>query len=388
MITHSKLKKLIRQIIQLLKFEGEFDSANKYQSFWDNYFFTYRKTLPRLSKEEIQKLCVDSSIIDELFSIFNTGKSCFHQKMESKHEDWQLDFIYSGLFKYSDLSYLFINTHTIDELKKKIVKNLNVLDTINKDRYLNFIDFLEYKPDVILEQDIMGFLHNHTTYTDGRNTLEEMISAYQKKRIKYVGISDHANNLAYGLNVEKIEKQHAEIDKLNHEINIKILKGVEVDIKENGDLILSTEVLKMFDYVIIALHGGFKQSRDNTMYRVIKGIENSSANILAHPSSRKLQKGMMRPGADIDMHKVIDACAYNKVAIEINGSADKLDLDWKYIEYAMKKNCMLTIDLDAHSVDFETNIINSLCIANRGRLEKSFCLNALSIDELQKYLIK
>lgn len=184
---------------------------------------------------------------------------------------------------------------------------------------------------------IYGNFHNHTTYSDGNLSLKQLIKLANEDR-DYVGVSDHSKYCHTGIDEEKLFSQIEEIDKLNQMIPINILKSIECEILPNGDLDLTDDCLSCLDYVIIAIHTHSDMNKSEMMMRLLKAIENPYSKILAHPSARIYRK---KPEIFIDMYKIIDACIRNNVVIEINGDPSRLDIDPKYIQYALEKGAML-----------------------------------------------
>jgi DNA polymerase (family 10) len=243
-------------------------------------------------------------------------------------------------------------------------------------------------PVLIELSDLKGILHNHTTYSDGMNTLEEMAVACKKMGYEYLGICDHSKSAFYakGLKEEHIITQHAEIEALNKKLSpFKIFKGIESDILGDGSLDYSNDVLASFDFVVASVHSNLKMTEEKAMTRLMKAIENPYTTILGHPTGRLL---LMREGYPVDHKKLIDACAANGVVIEINAHPYRLDLDWRYINYALEKGVMLSINPDAHQIEGYHDMYYGVCVARKGGLNKEMCLNAYTLEEIQSYFSK
>lgn len=237
-------------------------------------------------------------------------------------------------------------------------------------------------PKLIEDSDIKGILHCHSTYSDGVHTLKEMADACRQLGYDYFGICDHSRSAFYanGLNEERIIKQHAEVDALNKEYhNFRILKGIESDILNDGSLDYSTEVLKLFDFIVASVHSNLKMDEEKATKRLIKAIENPYTSILGHPTGRLL---LARPGYPIHHRKVIDACAANNVSIELNAHPYRLDIDWRWLPYCMEKGVMISVNPDAHHKEGIKDTHFGVCVARKGRLDKTNCLNALNLPEL------
>lgn len=239
------------------------------------------------------------------------------------------------------------------------------------------------KNELIKNEDIKGVLHCHSKYSDGANTLKEMSEACKNAGYAYFGICDHSQSAQYagGLKPEEILKQHEEIELLNKSWTspFKVLKGIESDILFNGQLDYESEILQKFDFVVASVHSNLKMNEEKAMQRVIAAIENPYTNILGHPTGRLL---LSRAGYPIDHKKVIDACAANKVAIELNAHPYRLDIDWRWIPYCKEKGVMISINPDAHEIKGLADVQYGVNVARKGGLTKDFTLNCLSLDEI------
>lgn len=230
--------------------------------------------------------------------------------------------------------------------------------------------------------DLKGILHNHSIWSDGLNSIEEMANYCIQHQYEYFGIADHSKAAFYakGLKEEQVINQHIEIDKLNTKLfPFKIFKGTECDILNDGSLDYSDDVLKTFDYVVASIHSNLKMNEEKAMHRLLRAIENPHTTILGHPTGRLL---LIREGYPIDHKKIIDACAANKVVIEINANPYRLDLDWRWIDYALNKNVRLSINPDAHECEGLHDMYYGTLVARKGGLYKEMCLNAMSRDEI------
>ncbi|MCP2239625.1 DNA polymerase/3'-5' exonuclease PolX [Thermoanaerobacterium thermosaccharolyticum] len=239
-------------------------------------------------------------------------------------------------------------------------------------------------PVLIDEKDIKGVFHVHTVYSDGANTISEMVNAARDRGYKIIGITDHSKSAFYanGLKEEDILRQFDEIDELNHKYSdIKILKGIESDILKDGSLDYDEDILKRFDFVIASVHSNFKMSKDDMTERIIKAIKNKYTKIIGHLTGRLL---LARDGYDLDVYKVIDSAAeYGKI-IEINSSPYRLDLDWRYIKYAKEKGVKFAICPDAHRIEGLDDIKYGISIARKGWLEAKDVINTYDFDALNK----
>lgn len=247
----------------------------------------------------------------------------------------------------------------------------------------------DFEPnELITADDIKGVVHNHTNWSDGVDKLKDFALACKKRNYEYVVISDHSKNAHYagGLKEEKVLKQMSEIDELNNQLKpFRIFKSIECDILVSGDLDYSDEFLKKFDLVIVSVHQLLKMDEQKATKRILKAIENPYTTILGHMTGRQL---LIRPGYPLDFKKVIDACAANKVIIEINANPYRLDMDWTHIPYAMKKGVMLSINPDAHSIGEIDNIKWGVEAARKGGLTKKMTWNAMSLKQAEAWLKK
>ncbi len=239
--------------------------------------------------------------------------------------------------------------------------------------------------DLIEMSDLRGILHNHTTYSDGSHTLREMAQHCKNLGYEYLGICDHSQSAFYakGLPVERIFEQHKEIDSLNSELApFKIFKGIESDILYDGSLDYENDILQTFDFIVASVHSNLKMNEEKATSRLLKAIENPYITILGHPTGRLL---LSREGYPIDHKKIIDACAENRVVIELNAHPYRLDLDWRWIQYALEKNVMISINPDAHNKEGYDDMYYGVCVARKGGLAKKMSFNAKTRIEIENY---
>ncbi len=236
--------------------------------------------------------------------------------------------------------------------------------------------------------DLKGILHNHSTYSDGKNTLREMAEYCKELGYEYLGISDHSKTAFYagGLTEDQIFAQHEEIDTINKDLSpFKVLKGIESDILSDGSLDYSQEVLASFDFIVASIHSGYNMSEEQATARLIKAIENPFTTILGHPTARLL---LEREGYPVNHHKIIDACAANDVILEINASPYRLDVDWRHIPYALEKGVLLSINPDAHDMKGYHNMRYGWITGRKGGLTKDSTFNALGLNDMLAHLSK
>lgn len=241
-------------------------------------------------------------------------------------------------------------------------------------------------PSLIQVSDIKGIIHSHSTWSDGAHTLEAMAEAAKAKGLEYLVISDHSQAAFYanGLSPERIKAQHEEIDRLNERLApFKILKSIEVDILNDGQLDYDDEVLASLDLVIASVHSNLKMSEEKAMARLLAAIAHPRTTILGHLTGRLL---LSRPGYPIAHKTIIDACAQHKVAIEINAHPRRLDIDWEWIPYALEKGVHLSINPDAHSIEGFDDIYYGVMAAQKGGLQANQNLSSYSLIALEAYL--
>jgi len=240
-------------------------------------------------------------------------------------------------------------------------------------------------PKLIEEKDLKGILHNHTNWSDGVNTLEEMALYCKDSGYEYLGICDHSKTAFYanGLNEQRVLEQFIAIDELNKKLApFKVFKGIESDILFDGQLDYPEEILKQFDFIVASVHSNLKMNEDKAMDRLIRAIENPYTTILGHPTGRLL---LMREGYPVDHKKMIDACADNGVIIELNANPYRLDLDWRWIGYALEKGVKISINPDAHEKEGYHDMHFGVCVARKGGLTREMCFNALGLNEISQY---
>ena len=244
-------------------------------------------------------------------------------------------------------------------------------------------------PQLISYNDLKGTLHNHSAWSDGVNTIEEMaLYCRDTLKLEYLGMCDHSKSAFYakGLSIERVLQQQEEIDHLNKKLGgFKIFKGIESDILNDGSLDYPDEILKKFDFIVASVHSNLKMDEEKATARIIKAVENPYTTILGHPTGRLL---LSRKGYPIDYKKVIDACAANNVVIEINANPLRLDLDWRWHQYALEKGVWLSVNPDAHRNEGFLDMHFGILVARKGGLSKDKCLNALSLPAITQVFEK
>lgn len=240
-------------------------------------------------------------------------------------------------------------------------------------------------PHLLEDADLRGSLHNHSTYSDGNHTLREMATWLRDHGYEYLGICDHsqAAHYANGLSVERVRQQHQEIDKLNAELApFRIFKGIESDILSDGALDYPADVLASFDFIVASIHSNLKMDEQKATNRLLRAIENPYCTMLGHPTGRLL---LRRQGYPINYKAVIDACAKHQVIIEINANPWRLDLDWRWVRYALDQGVQLSINPDAHHTDGYADMRYGVLMGRKGHLTKEMTFNAKSREEVAAY---
>jgi DNA polymerase (family 10) len=215
-----------------------------------------------------------------------------------------------------------------------------------------------------------------------------MALAAKAAGLQYLAITDHSRRLAMarGLDVRRLEKQMAEIDDLNGELSgITLLKGIEVDILEDGKLDLPDSALKKLDIVVAAVHGGFKLSRARQTARILAALDNPCVHILAHPTGRLIGE---REPYDVDMLAVMRKAKQRGVALELNAHPDRLDLNEVHCRMAKDEGVAVAIGSDAHGTDGFGVLRYGIGQARRGWLEKADVLNTRPLAELRRWLAR
>ena len=241
-------------------------------------------------------------------------------------------------------------------------------------------------PELLELEDLRGCFHNHTTASDGRNTLEEIAAEADKRGWQYLGVADHSKSSfqANGLDEARLEKQVEAIRALNESgsFSSRIFAGSEVDILSGGKLDFADSVLETLDYVVASVHNGLTQDEETMTSRIIKALEHPNVTMLGHVSGRLLLK---REASKMNMQKIIDAAIANHKIIELNSNPMRLDMDWRHWKKAAEKGLICAINPDAHALphyDFQLTGVN---IARKGWLTREHVFNTRSLQEVKEY---
>lgn len=334
-------------------------------------------------------------------------------------EDWQLKEQNKNIstYKYREqLTFKFIVIEADEFDKQKFIQSfsIEVREKLSFDKVTNFsneeaafeemgLQFLEpylrnnpvaiesaleqKLPKIIQQEDIKGVIHNHTNWSDGMHSIEQMANACIEKGYEYFVLSDHSKTSSYagGLTNEQVWAQQKEIDAVNEKLKpFRVFKSIECDILGDGSLDYDEEVLSTFDIVICSVHQNLNMGEEKAMSRLLAAIENPFTSILGHATGRLL---LSRAGYPIDHKKIIDACAANDVVLEINANPRRLDIDWRWIDYAMQKDVLLSINPDAHRMEGIDDIRYGVQVAQKGMLTPAMNLSSFSVDEFEEFLM-
>jgi DNA polymerase (family 10) len=237
-------------------------------------------------------------------------------------------------------------------------------------------------PELVKQNAIRGDLHAHTTASDGAESLEEMARAAAKKGYEYLAITDHTKNLgiANGLDEKRLQRQLEEIDRFNAEhTDIRLLKGSEVDILEDGSLDLSNNILHKLDIVICSIHTSFRLSRKKQTERIVRAMDNPYCTMIAHPTGRLLGK---RAGYEVDVERLLQAAKERGVSMELNAQPERLDLSFEYLQRAKELSVPVAITTDAHAQSHLSYMRYGVLQARRGWLEARNVLNTRTLPAL------
>lgn len=241
-------------------------------------------------------------------------------------------------------------------------------------------------PELLELDDLKGCFHNHTTASDGRNTLEEIAAEADSRGWKYLGIADHSKSSfqANGLDEARLEKQVAAIRALNESgsFSSHIFAGSEVDILSGGKLDYEDSVLDTLDYVVASVHNGLTQDEETMTARIIKALEHPRVTMLGHVSGRLLLK---REAGKMNIQKIIDAAIANHKIIELNANPMRLDMDWRHWRKAADKGLLCAINPDAHALAHFNFQLTGVNIARKGWLTRDHVFNTRSLNEVREY---
>lgn len=231
--------------------------------------------------------------------------------------------------------------------------------------------------------DIKGMTHCHSTFSDGRHSIEQMARAADKLGMKYITVTDHSPTAHYagGLTIDRLKQQWEEIDKVQEKVSVRILKGTECDILADGDLDYPDEILEKFDVIIASIHNRYRQNEDQMTKRLLRGLKNPLFKIWGHPLGRLV---LRRDPIPCDIEKIFDAVQDAKIAIEISGDPYRLDLQPLWIKAARQRGFKFVISTDAHAMSDMLNLTFGIHMARRAGVTKDEVLNAQTFSFFKK----
>jgi DNA polymerase (family 10) len=234
--------------------------------------------------------------------------------------------------------------------------------------------------------DLRGTFHVHTTFSDGRHTVQEMLAAARDRGFEYVGISDHSPAAFYarGLTVERLREQQKEIAAKEKAVApMRVFRGTEADILPDGSIDYDTKTLAKFDFVIASIHSRFQMTKDEMTERMLRALDNPYVTMLGHLTGRKL---LSRDGYTIDYERIFTKAAARGVMIEINGNPNRLDLDWRLIRRALDLGVAFSINPDAHSIHEYAALISGTWVARKAGLTAKEIFNTQPLEKVEAYL--
>ena len=262
-----------------------------------------------------------------------------------------------------------------------------ILPTLREDRGEIEAALAGALPDVIRIEQIVGDLHMHTTWSDGKLSVLEMATAAKERGRQYIAITDHSASLgiAHGLSVERLHQQAEKIRQANEALgpNFHILHGTEMEIKADGTLDYPDEVLAELDFVIASLHVSLKQPREQVTQRILNAIHNPHVDMIAHPTGRLIGE---RPPADLDMEAILSAAAETGTILELNANPRRLDLPDIYARRAMELGVKIAINTDAHNANQFDLLHFGVGVAQRGWATAADVVNAWPLAQLLAWL--
>jgi DNA polymerase (family 10) len=243
-------------------------------------------------------------------------------------------------------------------------------------------------PPLLERSDLKGFLHCHTTYSDGTNSVAQLAEGCKAAGYAWVGITDHSKAAAYagGMQPDDLRRQWDEIDAYNAtNPGITVLKGIESDILQDGALDYPDDILAGFDFIIASVHSRFALGIEEMTQRFLTAIANPYLSIVGHPTGRLL---LSREPYPVDLDRVFEAAGKAGIAIEINADPHRLDLDWRVLRRAREAGVMISIGADAHSLAGLANVDYGVGIARKGGLGPGDILNCLDATSFVQFAQK
>ncbi|MBS3147657.1 DNA polymerase/3'-5' exonuclease PolX [Candidatus Woesearchaeota archaeon] len=287
-------------------------------------------------------------------------------------------------FKLSEYGLFRNDKYVCGKTEEEVYRKLG-LNWIPPELRENQGEFEKNIPRLVSMADMQGDLHMHSKWSDGWNTIEEMALTAQKAGYKYIALTDHSKSerIANGLDEKRLVKYLKEIDKVQKKVDITILKGSEVDILKDGSLDFKNKYLKELDFVLGAVHSGFKSPKADMTKRILKAFDNPYINALAHPTGRVVHQ---REGYAFDAEKIMSAAKERGIALEVDSYPSRLDMRDELVQKAVDMGCKISIDTDSHSVEHLRYMELGVAQARRGWAQAKDVINALSLKKLQTFL--
>lgn len=244
---------------------------------------------------------------------------------------------------------------------------------------------LKKKRHLVTLDDLRGTFHVHTTYSDGRNTVAEMLGAARERGFDYVGISDHSKAAYYagGLNEERLRQQQAELAREAKSVKpMRVFRGTEADILADGSIDYAPETLATFDFVIASVHSRFAMPKDEMTERIVRALQNPFVTFLGHLTGRLL---LSRDGYTMEFDRVFDEAGKRGVMIEINGNPNRLDIDWRLVRRALDRGVGFSIHPDAHSIREYNALLSGTWVARKAGLSAKEIFNTRSLEQIEAH---
>ena len=241
----------------------------------------------------------------------------------------------------------------------------------------------ELPEDLVTLDDVKGMAHCHTTYSDGKHSLDAMVRGAEAMGMKYITITDHSPTAFYagGVKLDDLRRQWDEIDELQDQVKIKILRGTESDILADGRLDYPDDILERFDVIVASIHARYKMNGEKMTERIVTAMRQPVFKIWGHALGRLIER---RPPFDCDVERILDVIAESKAAVEINGDPYRLDMEPRWVREARKRKIKFLISVDAHSVGAMNNLKFGVAMARRGWVRRGEVLNTLTPAAFQK----
>jgi DNA polymerase (family 10) len=236
-------------------------------------------------------------------------------------------------------------------------------------------------PELVTVDDMLGVLHNHTTDSDGAATVEEMAAAAGEKGWDFFGVADHSPVAVYanGLSADRLRDQWRRIDEFNARgAGPRVVKGLEADILTDGSLDIPDGCESGLEYVVASVHSSFRLSEEEQTERIVRAVSHPACRVLGHPTGRLL---LARPGYLVDLERVLEACAEHRVAVEINASPYRLDLDWQWARRALDLGIKLIVNPDAHSTAGLDDVRWGIAVARKAGATAADLVNCSDIAD-------